>query len=323
MQALICDDYGGIDALRVGELPAPTPEPGSVLIRVESAAVNFADILLVSGKYQLRPDPPFAPGYEVAGTVVVANQVEGVSPGDRIAGFLWYGGMAERAVIQASNLVVLPESISSDAASTLPGTYGTSYHALVDRGQVQSGETLLILGASGGVGLAAVQIGKALGARVIAAVSSDTKAKTAADAGADHVIRYDQTLLREGIEEATDGKGVDVVFDPVGAEMSEPALRSTRWNGRLLVIGFAGGGIPEIPLNLPLLKGSSIVGVFWGRFTTEEPERHLANLRQLADWMAEGRLEPVIQRTHPLEGGPEALKWLADRKAIGRVIINP
>lgn len=323
MQALICDDYGGIDTLRVGELPPPTPESGSVLIEVESVAVNFADTLMVSGQYQLQPEPPFAPGYEVAGTVVVANKAEGISPGDRVAGFLWYGGMAERAVIDASNLVVLPDSVSSDVAATLPGTYGTSYHALVDRARLQPGETLLVLGAAGGVGMAAVQIGKVLGATVVGAVSSPEKAAAVRDAGADDVIRYDGTPLRQGIQEVTDAEGIDVVFDPVGGDMSELALRSTRWNGRLLVIGFASGTIPQIPLNLPLLKGNSIVGVFWGRFTTEEPERHRSNLQQLAKWAEEGRIEPVIQKTFSLDEGREALRWVADRNAIGRVIINP
>lgn len=323
MQALICDDYGGIDSLRIGELPTPEPVPGSVLIRVESVAVNFADTLLVAGQYQLRPDPPFAPGYEVAGTVVVANKADGISPGDRVAGFLWYGGMAERAVLSSKNVVRLPNSISSDAGSTLPGTYGTSYHALVDRGRVRDGETLLVLGASGGVGMAAVQIGKVLGADVIAAVSSAAKAEAVKGAGADHVIRYDAQPLREGIAEATDGIGVDVVYDPVGGDMTELALRSTRWNGRLLVIGFAAGPIPQIPMNLPLLKGNSIVGVFWGRFTTEEPDRHAANLGQLTRWVNDGRFQPVIQRKFSLEEGQDAMRWVADRKAIGRVIINP
>ncbi len=323
MQALICEDYGGIDSLRVGELPAPTPDPGSVLIEVHSVAVNFADTLLVSGEYQLRPDPPFAPGYEVSGTVVVANQAKGVSPGDRVAGFLWYGGMAERAVLKASSLAVLPESIPFDEAATLPGTYGTSYHALVDRARLEAVETLLVLGASGGVGTAAVQIGKALGATVIGAVSSAEKARAVLDLGADQAVRYDEVPLRDAIDDATDGAGVDVVFDPVGGEMTEKALRSTRWNGRLLVIGFAAGRIPDIPLNLPLLKGTSIVGVFWGRFTTEEPGRHTSNLRTIVDWAERGRLNPVVQKTFPLAEGKQAMRWVADRKAIGRVIVNP
>jgi NADPH2:quinone reductase len=207
--------------------------------------------------------------------------------------------------------------------STLPGTFGTSYHALVDRARVQEGETVLVLGAAGGVGTAAVQIAKTLGARVIAAVSSEEKAAFVTEAGADQTIRYDQIPLRDGIAEVTSGEGVDVVFDPVGGETTELALRSTRWGGRVLVIGFAAGSIPEIPLNLPLLKGNSVVGVFWGRFTSEEPEKHAKNARTLVDWVADGRLKPAIQRTFPLEEGKAALQWVADRKAIGRVVITP
>ena len=323
MRALICDDYQGIDALRVGELPEPEPTPGSLLIEVEAVAVNFADTLMVKGEYQIRPDPPFAPGYEMAGTVVVANQAPGLSPGDRVFGFRSYGGMADKVVLLASNTTMLPESIPFEVGATLPGTYGTSYHALVDRAELQKHETLLVLGAAGGVGLAAVQIGKALGANVIAAVSSTEKARFITDAGADHVIRYDETQLRDGIDAATDGAGVDVVYDPVGGEATELALRSTRWGGRLLVVGFATGTIPEIPLNLPLLKGNSVVGVFWGRFTMEEPDKHAANSRQVVEWVVGDKLKPVIQKTYPLDRGQDALRWVADRKAMGRVIITP
>ncbi len=323
MRALICDNYQGIDSLRVGELPEPEPEPGSILIDVEAVAVNFADTLMDKGEYQIRPDPPFAPGYEVAGTVIVANQADGLSPGDRICGFHWYGGMADKLVLLSQNTTLLPDSIPFEVGATLPGSYGTSYHGLVDRAELQKDETLLVLGAAGGVGLAAVQIGKALGAKVIAAVSSAEKARLVSESGADHVIRYDQTPLREGLDTATDGTGVDVVYDPVGGETTELALRSTRWGGRLLVIGFAAGPIPKIPLNLPLLKGNSIVGVFWGRFTTEDPERHAANTSQIVEWVEQGRLKPVIQKTYSLDHGQEALHWVADRKAVGRVIIIP
>lgn len=323
MRALICDDYGGIESLRVGELPDPEPEPGSVLVGVEAVAVNFADALMVKGQYQIRPDPPFAPGYELAGTVLEVNGADGLAAGDRIAGFTFHGGMAERAVIQASNAARLPDSIDFDVASTLPGGYGTSYHALVDRADIQSGETLLVLGASGGVGMAAVQIGRALGATVIAAVSSDEKASAAREAGAHEVVRYDQVPIRDAIEEVTDGAGVDVVYDPVGGETTNQVLRSTNWNGRLLVVGFAAGDIPTIPLNLPLLKGNSIVGVFWGRFTQEEPEKHRANFARIVEWAAEGRINPIIQKRLSLDDGADALQWVADRKAIGRVVINP
>jgi len=323
MRALICDDYTGIDGLRVGELPDPQAHPGSVLVRVEAATVNFADTLMVKGDYQIRPEPPFAPGYELAGTVLVANQANGLSPGDRVAGFTFHGALAERVVIESGNAALLPDTIDSDVAATLPGGYGTSYHALVDRGRLQPDETLLVLGASGGVGMAAVQIGRVLGARVLAAVSSDEKAEAASSAGADAVIRYDQVPIRQAIDQVTDGGGVDVVFDPVGGETTEGALRSTNWNGRLLVIGFAAGDIPSIPLNLPLLKGNSVVGVFWGRFTREEPERHAANFARIIDWAAAGKINPLIQSKHSLDDAADAMRWVADRKAIGRVIVNP
>ena len=290
---------------------------------VESVAVNFADTLMVSGRYQTRPDPPFAPGYEVAGTVVVANQTKGFSPGDRVCGFLLYGGMAQRAVLTLPNISHLPDTVSADAGAVLPGTYGTSYHALADRARLREGETLLVLGASGGVGMAAVQIGHIMGARVIAAVSTEEKASAALAAGAHEVIRYDTTPIREGIRDATQGGGVDVVYDPVGGDVAEQALRSTNWGGRYLVIGFAAGGIPSIPLNLPLLKGNSIVGVFWGRFTMEQPEKHAANQEQLIEWLENGVLNPVISRRFPLDNGRDAFRWVADRKAIGRVVINP
>jgi NADPH2:quinone reductase len=323
MRALICDDYEGIESLRVGELPDPEPGPGTVLVKVEAVTVNFADTLMVKGQYQVRPDPPFAPGYELAGTVVVANQAGDLSPGDRVAGFTRPGGLADKAVTTAETAAKLPDSIDSDVASTLPGGYGTSYHALVDRANLQSGETLLVLGASGGVGMAAVQIGKTLGAKVIAAVSSDEKASAARRAGAHDVIRYDEKSIRDEIDDLTEGAGVDVVYDPVGGETTEQVLRSTRWGGRLLVIGFAAGDIPAIRLNLPLLKGNSIVGVFWGRFTNEEPERHRANFSRIIEWAAEGSIDPIIQRRYGLDDGAAALQWVADRKAIGRIIVNP
>ncbi len=323
MRALICDDYSGIEGLRVGEMPDPDPDPGSVLVDVEAVTVNFADTLMVKGQYQIKPDPPFSPGYELAGTVSVSNQADGFSPGDRIAGFTFHGGLAEKAVIRAQNAALLPDSIDSDIASTLPGGYGTSYHALVDRADLREGETLLVLGASGGVGMAAVQIGRVLGARVIAAVSSEEKAAAAMAAGAHQVIRYDTEPIRAAIDEATEGKGVDVVYDPVGGETTEQVLRSTNWNGRLLVVGFAAGDIPTIPLNLPLLKGNSIVGVFWGRFTQEEPANHRANFARIVEWAAEGKIDPIIQKRYSLDDGAEALQWVADRKAVGRVIVNP
>lgn len=323
MRALICDEYTGIEGLRVGELPDPEPSPGTLLVDVAAVTVNFADTLMVRGEYQIRPDPPFSPGYEIAGTVSEAMGTTAFSPGDRICGFSPFGGMAEKVVVAARNAAHLPDSIDFDVGSTLPAGYGTSYHALVDRARLQPDEILLVLGASGGVGMAAVQIGSIIGARVLAAVSSDEKAAAARQAGAHEVIRYDQGPIRDAIDDLTEGEGVDVVYDPVGGETTEQALRSTRWNGRLLVVGFAAGEIPRIPLNLPLLKGNSLVGVFWGRFTQEEPDRHMANFATIVDWAEAGEIAPLIQRTFSLDDGAQALQWVADRKAIGRVIVNP
>lgn len=323
MRALVCHDYAaGIGGLEVGELPDPVWAPGSVLVRVEAVTVNFADTLMVQGLYQIKPDPPFAPGYELAGTVIEADPADGYKPGDRVCGFTFHGGLAEKALLLASNTARIPDNITADIASTLPGGYGTSYHALVDRARLQPGEILLVLGASGGVGMAAVQIGAALRAKVIAAVSSEEKAKAATEAGAQDVIRYDQTPLRDAITALTGG-GVDVVYDPVGGDLTEQALRSTNWNGRLLVVGFAAGDIPRIPLNLTLLKGNSLVGVFWGRFTQEEPQRHRENFATIVEWAADGRIRPVIQKKFSLDDGAAALSWVADRKAIGRVVVNP
>lgn len=323
VKALICDNYNGIDALRVGEFPDPEPTSGTVLISVEAASVNFADTLIVQGQYQVRPETPFVPGTELAGVVERADDIEDLSKGDRVTAYLGYGAIAERVVAFPGSILKLPDSVSFEEGATIPVAFGTSYHALVDRAQIDPGEMLLVLGAAGGVGLAAVQIGKALGATVIGAVSTEEKASAVLDAGADHVIRYDQTPLREGIATATDGAGVDVVYDPVGGEMTELALRSTKWNGCLLVVGFASGDIPSIPLNLSLVKGNSIVGVFWGRFTIEEPDQSRENNHQIMEWIAEGKLTPVVQKRYSLDEAVDALHWVANRSAIGRVIITP
>jgi NADPH:quinone reductase len=323
MRALICESYEGIDSLRVGELPDPEQIPGTVLVRVEAAAVNFADSLIAAGQYQVRPELPFAIGSELAGVVEEASGVDGVVAGDRVAGFVGFGAMAERAVLFPNSIIKLPESLTYSEGAAVPVAYGTSYHALVDRADLGEGETLLVLGAAGGVGLAAVQIGKAIGARVIAVVSSDEKEEAAREAGAEDVIRYDHTSLREGIDLATGRAGVDVVYDPVGGEATELALRSTNWNGILLVVGFASGTIPNIPLNLTLVKGNAIVGVFWGRFAIEEPERSRENNAVIEEWLADGTIKPYVQRQFPLEAGAEAVRWVAERKVIGRVVVNP
>jgi NADPH:quinone reductase len=323
MRALICDRYEGIDALTVGEVPAPEPEDGQTLVEVEAASVNFADVLIVAGQYQLKPELPFVPGIEFAGTVRQTAGHGPWSPGDRVCGYGSVGALAEMVVCADSDMSALPASVPFDIGASIPVAYGTSYHALVDRGRLAPDETLLVLGAAGGVGMAAVQIGRMLGAKVVAAVSSDDKEEAARLAGAEEVIRYDLTSLRDGIAETTGGRGVDVVYDPVGGDATESALRSTRWNGRLLVIGFASGRIPEIPLNLNLVKGNSIVGVFWGRFNTEEPERSAANNRQIMQWVESGTLMPIIQKTFDLDHAPDALRWVAERKAIGRVVVTP
>jgi NADPH2:quinone reductase len=252
-----------------------------------------------------------------------ADNLDGFRPGDRVCGFTGFGAMAERAVAYPGSITLLPDHVSFEAGAAIPVAYGTSYHALVDRARLEDGETLLVLGAAGGVGIAAVQIGKAMGAKVLAAVSSEEKAAAAMEAGADEVLRYDQSPLRDGIAAATGGDGVDVVYDPVGGTATELALRSTKWNGRLLVIGFASGEIPSIPLNLSLVKGNSVIGVFWGRFNMEEPERSAANNQVIMDWVADGTLRPLVQKTYPLDEAVDALRWVADRNAIGRVVVTP
>ncbi len=323
MQALICSDYTGIDGLSVGELPDPAPTQGMALVRVVSASVNFADSLVVAGLYQMKPELPFAPGSEIAGEVVDTGGIADLAVGDRVAGFVGFGAIAEYALVPESAILKLPDNIDFDEGAAIPVAYGTSYHALVDRGRTQKGERLLVLGASGGVGIAALQIGRVLGAEVIAAVSTEEKATIARENGADHVIRYDLTPLREAISEITDGNGVDVVYDPVGGDATEQALRSTAWNGRLLVVGFAAGEIPKIPLNLTLVKGNSIVGVFWGRHFLEQPEQNAANFERIMTWVADGTLRPLIQKSYGLDQAAEALRWVADRKAIGRVVVKP
>jgi NADPH:quinone reductase len=323
MRALICDSYDGLDALRVGEMPDPTSLPGTALVAVKAAAVNFQDLLVVAGQYQIRPELPFVPGNEFAGVVESADGLGDLEPGDRVVGFVGTGAMAERATAFPGAIIRLPDHIGFDVGAAVPVAYGTSYHALVDRAGLRADETLLVLGAAGGVGIAAVQIGKALGAMVIAAVSSDVKAGVARDAGADEIIRYDQVPLRDGIAAATSGAGVDVVYDPVGGPATELALRSTNWNGRLLVVGFTSGDIPLLPLNLTLVKGNSVVGVFWGRFNIEEPTRSAENNRIVMDWVADGTLRPLVQKTFPLDDAVEALRWVADRKVVGRVVVTP
>jgi len=322
MRALICDDFGGVESLRVGDLPDPEVKPGTVLVRVASAVANFADTLMVSGRYQLKPEPPFAPGYELAGVVVEAGEGTWFSPGDRVCGFTPYGAMAELALLPAESCDLLPEVVGFDEAATLPGTYGTSYHALVDRADLQADETLLVLGAAGGVGLAAVQIGKALGAKVVAAVSSDAKEELARTSGADEVIRYDREELRAGIDRVTGGHGVDVVFDPVGGDVFDESLRVVAFGGRLLVIGFASGRIPVVPANIPLIKGFAVVGVRAGEFGRRFPELGAENLREVARLGEAGVFDPLIGARFPLSRALDAMRALAERRVVGKIVVE-
>lgn len=323
MRALVCSRLEGIDTLAVGDLDRPTLGPGRARVAVEAAGVNYPDLLVIRGLYQDQPPLPFAPGMEVAGTVAeVGEGVGNVAVGDRVFAFVPHGGYAEEVVVPSEALFPTPETMSSDVAASLPIAYGTGYHALVDRAALQAGETLLVLGAAGGVGMAAVQIGAALGARIIAAVSSAEKDRAVRSSGADEVIRYDRSDLRDELKRLAPA-GVDVVYDPVGGESTEAAFRSTAWKGRHLVIGFAAGDIPSLPVNLALLKGSSLVGVFWGRFAAAEPQANRANMATLTEWWREGRIDPVVSKTYPLQEASAALQHIGSRGAIGKLVVHP
>jgi NADPH2:quinone reductase len=294
-----------------------------VRIGVEAVGLNFPDLLMIQGLYQFKPELPFTPGAEAAGTVIeIGDGVEAVAPGDRVMGLHISGAMAEQFIAPEYNVFAIPEGLSADRAAGMSMTYGTSYHALVDRANLQSGETVLITGASGGVGTAAIQIAKALGATVIAGVSNDDKAAVAFQMGADHVVNYATGSLRDEVKALTDGLGADVVYDPVGGDVFLQTLRCVNWNGRILVVGFASGTIPEAPMNLPLLKGCSIVGVFWGDFARREPEWNRRNFHQLAAWAADGVIEPHVSAVYPLEQAADALALLASRTATGKVILT-
>jgi NADPH:quinone reductase len=322
VRALVCSAYDGLNGVALGELADVDLAPGSVRMAVEAAGVNYPDLLIVQGIYQDRPPLPFVPGFEVAGTVVETNGDVAFREGDRVFGYIRHGGYAESVVVEADRLYSMPDGMPSPVAAALPVAYGTSYHALVDRASLRAGETLLVLGAAGGVGMAAVQIGVALGARVIGAVSSDEKAQAVSRAGAEEVIRYDEDDLRTALRSAHPD-GVDVVYDPVGGEATEAAFRSTAWGGRHLVIGFASGTIPSLPANLPLLKGASLVGVFWGRFTEAQPDDNRSNMETLIRWWGERSIDPLVSQTLPLERAMEALEAIGARRAIGKIVIEP
>ncbi|HEY7359002.1 MAG TPA: NADPH:quinone oxidoreductase family protein [Ktedonobacterales bacterium] len=322
MKAVLCKAYGPPESLVVEEVEPLKPGRGQVVISVKACGVNFPDTLIIQGLYQFKPPPPFAPGSEVAGVVKeVGAGVENVKPGDRVIAFTAFGGFAEEVLADATALIPMPDTMDFETASAFVMTYGTDIHALKDRANLQPGETLLVLGAAGGIGLAAVELGKALGARVIAAASSEEKLAVCRQHGADDAINYSSEDLRERIKALTGGQGVDVVVDPVGGVYSEPALRGMAWNGRFLVIGFTAGEIPRIPLNLALLKGCSIVGVFWGSFAARDPQHNRENLRQLLQWLQEGKLKPRISARYPLERAADALNDIIQRKVTGKAVL--
>jgi NADPH2:quinone reductase len=323
MKAVICKEFAPRAELRLEDVPAPVPARGEVLIDVRACGINFFDGLMVEGKYQTKPDCPFTPGSEVAGVVSsVGEGVTGIAPGMRVLAFNGVGGYAEQALAQADRTCPIPRSMSFGQAAGFLITYATSHHALKDRGNLRPGETLLVLGAAGGVGLTAVEIGKQMGARVIAAASTDEKLALCRRYGADETINYTQDELRPALKELTGGKGIDVVYNPVGGVMTETALRSLAVGGRHLVIGFAAGDVPTIPLNLLLLKQTALIGVFWGAFARANPERHAANMAELFNWFDQGKLKPHISGEYPLARFAEALSAVMERKALGKVVLT-
>jgi NADPH2:quinone reductase len=324
MKAVLCTHYGGPDELALSDLPDPVAGPGEAVVRVEATGLNFFDTLIIAGKYQTKPAFPFSPGAEFAGEVEsVAPGVTVVTPGDRVACCMGYGAARERVAIAANKLVRLPENLDFDRAAGLIVTYGTSYYALKNRAQLKSGETLAVLGASGGVGLAAVELGKLMGARVIACASSADKLAFAHEHGADEVINYASEDLKEALRRVTNGRGANVIYDPVGGPFAEAALRAIAWEGRFLVVGFAAGDIPKLPLNLVLLKSCDVRGVFWGQWSERDPHGDRANLADLMRWCADGKLSAHIHAVYPLSETVQALKAIAARKVMGKVIVRP
>lgn len=324
MHAWQCLRFDGPASLRWQELPTPEPGPGEVRLRIAAASLNFPDALIVQGRYQVRPELPFTPGAEFSGVIeVVGDGVSHLAVGMPVAALAGTGGFATHACVNASNLMPLPSGFDLRDAAAFAFTYGTAQHALIDRAGLRAGETALILGAAGGVGTAAVQLAKTAGARVIAAAAGEAKCALAITLGADQAIDYAAADLREAVRRLTDDRGVDVVFDPVGDRWAEPALRSIAWRGRYLVIGFAGGAIPALPWNLPLLKGASIVGVFWGDFVRREPQAHRHMLDELAALYTAGRIKPVIDAAWPLARLPEAYSRLARREILGKLVLVP
>jgi NADPH2:quinone reductase len=323
VRAVLCREFGPPESLTVEDVDEPTPADGQVVVDVRACSVNFPDVLIIQNLYQFKPPLPFSPGAEIAGVVsAVGPNVKGITVGDRILASTGWGGLAEKVAVAAGAVIPIPEGIDFVDASAFLYAYGTSHYALKDRAHLQPGETLVVLGAAGGVGLAAVELGAVMGATVVAAASSDDKLELCRERGASLTINYATEDLKARIREVTGGAGADVIYDPVGGAFSEPALRAIAWEGRFLVIGFAAGQIPAIPLNLALLKSCQIVGVYWGAFVGRYPDRHRQNVEELMGWWRDGKLRPHVSSTYPLERASEAIRELADRRAKGKVVVT-
>lgn len=323
MRAVLCKELGPPESLLVEEVDEPAPRSGQVVIDVAACSVNFPDVLMLEGKYQFKPPMPFSPGAEVAGVVSATGEgVTAPAVGDRVFASIGWGGLAEKVAAPAAACIPVPDGVDLVSASAFLYAYGTSHHALADRAELKPGETLLVLGAAGGVGLAAVELGAHMGATVIAAASTEEKLQLCRDRGATHTIQYEDEDLKARVRELTGGEGADVVYDAVGGRFSEPALRATAWNGRFLVVGFAAGEIPRIPLNLALLKGCQIVGVFWGAFVAREPEKHQRNVAELVRLLESGAISPHVSATFPLADAGKAIAEVGGRRALGKVVVT-
>lgn len=324
MKALLCTHYGPPEALEIKDIPEPKAGPGEVVVEVAAAALNFFDTLVIAGKYQVKPEFPFSPAAEFAGTVVALGEgVKGFRPGEQVAGYMGFGAARQKVAAPAAQLILVPEGLALEKAAGLFVTYGTTMHALKDRAKLKAGETLAVLGATGGVGLAAVELGRHMGARVIACASSAEKLEFARAHGAAEGIDYSKEDLKERLRALTGGKGVDVIYDPVGGAYAEAALRSIAWEGRFLVVGFAAGEIPKIPLNLLLLKGCDVLGIFWGEFLRRTPEKQKANMQEILSFARAGTISAHVDAVYPLERAVEALNALANRKVKGKVVLKP